>query len=84
MDLEKTDLSFADHGATWLMHSNTAAGAEWIKRYIPANAQTFGKGIVIGHRYALSIVKLTIGDGLKIDVDGQTIKGIVEHIDPLL
>jgi hypothetical protein len=49
MDLEKTDLTFEDRGATWLMHSNTAAGAEWIKQYIPANAQTFGKAIVIGH-----------------------------------
>jgi hypothetical protein len=47
-----TDLTFADRGATWLIHSNTAAGAEWIKKYIPANAQTFLKAIVIDHRYA--------------------------------
>ena len=74
-----TDLTFADRGATWLIHSNTAAGAEWIKKYIPANAQTFGKAIVIDYHYALGTVKLAVGDDLKADIDGQIIKGIVVH-----
>jgi hypothetical protein len=49
------------------------------KQYIPANAQTSGKAIVIGHRYALSVVKLAFGDGLKVDIDGQAIKRVIEH-----
>ena len=74
-----TDLSFEDRGATWLMHSNTEAGAEWIKKYIPANAQTFGKAIVINHRYALSVIKLAINDGLVADIDGQVARRVIEH-----
>ena len=74
-----TDLSFADHGATWLMHSNTAAGAEWIDKYIPKNAPTFGKAIVIACRYAPGVVKLAFGDGLKIAVNGQAIKQVIVH-----
>jgi hypothetical protein len=79
MERQMTDLSFEDRGATWLMHSNTEAGAEWIKKYIPKNAPTFEKAIVIACRYALGVVKLAFGGGLKISVNGQAIKGIVEH-----
>jgi hypothetical protein len=79
MEREMTDLSFEDRGATWLMHSNTEAGAEWIKKYIPANAQTFGKAIVINHRYALSVIKLAINDGLAADIDGQVARRVIEH-----
>jgi hypothetical protein len=74
-----TDLTFEDRGATWLLHSNTDAGVEWIKQYIPANAPTFGKAIVIGHRYALGVVKLAINDGLVVDIDGKVAKRVVEH-----
>jgi hypothetical protein len=76
---QMTDLSFEDRGQYWLMHSNTDAGAEWIKRYVPANAPKLGEAIVINHRIALSVVKLTFGDGLKIDVNGQAIERKVEH-----
>jgi hypothetical protein len=74
-----TDLSFADRGSTWLMHSNTEAGAEWIDKYIPKNAPTVGKAIVIGHRYALSVVKLAINDGLVVDIGGKVAKRVIEH-----
>jgi len=44
----------------------TEEAQEWVKEHIPDDAQWFGKGFVVEHRYLGNIIDGMIGDGLTI------------------
>lgn len=60
------DLMFSDHGTLAIMVAITPAGLEWIEKHIPEDAQTWGNGIVIEHRYVADIMRGALADGLDI------------------
>jgi len=60
------DLSFANHGSLTIMTPLTPAGVDWVDEHIPEDAQTWGAGIVIEHRYVLDIMQGALSDGLDI------------------
>ena len=60
------DLLIRDHGSIFLLTAVTPAGKEWVAEHIPADAQTFGKAIVVEHRYIADIVNGARADGLNV------------------
>lgn len=60
------DLMFADHGTLAILVAITPAGQDWVAEHIPKDAQTFGGGIVIEHRYVADIMRGALADGLEI------------------
>jgi hypothetical protein len=45
----------------------TPAGHNWIWAHIPDDAQKWGNGIVVEHRYITMIEAAAIGDGLEVE-----------------
>lgn len=64
---EKTDLYVQNEGTIFLLHPLSKRGERWIEEHIPDNAMTFGKAIVIEHRYIGAIVDGAQADGLRIE-----------------
>jgi len=60
------DLLVRDEGSIFLLVPVTPAGQEWVDEHIPADAQTFGKAIVVEHRYIADIVNGALADGLEV------------------
>ncbi len=50
------DLIFRNEGSIWLMVAVTPAGEDWIAEHISEDAMTWGKAIVVEHRYVDSLV----------------------------
>ena len=45
------DFALYDHGSIIRLQPNSDAAKEWVAEYLPADAMTFGRGIVIEPRY---------------------------------
>lgn len=58
------DLIVRNEGSIFLLTAITKAGENWIAEHIPADATTFGKAIVVEHRYIADIVNGAQADGL--------------------
>lgn len=58
------DFDIVNGGSVFLLIPNTEAAEAWVAEHIPADAQTLGKGIAVGHRYIADIVKGIAEDGL--------------------
>ena len=61
------DLIVHNEGSIFLLTAVTPAGEEWIAEHIPSDAMTFGKAIVVEHRYIANIVDGAIADGLTVE-----------------
>ena len=55
-----------NEGSIFLLVAVTTAGEEWIAEHIPEDAMTYGKAIVVEHRYIADIVDGAIADGLAV------------------
>lgn len=60
------DLSIANHGSIFLLHSHTDVGKAWIDEHIPDDAQMFGNAVVVEHRFIADIAAGAINDGLEV------------------
>lgn len=60
------DFLFADHGSIILLTPITEAALDWVAAHIPDDAQTFGGGIAIEHRYWPDIIWGINDDGLTV------------------
>lgn len=61
-----TDLIVHGGGTVYLLRPTSATGKAWIEEHIDRNAQWFGGGVVVEHRYIRDIVVGAISDGLKV------------------
>ncbi len=60
------DLIVHGGGTIYLLRPTSPTGAVWIEECIQPNAQWFGGGIVVEHRYIRDIILGAISDGLKV------------------
>ena len=63
---QSTDFRCANHGSLFLLYPLTKSAQSWISQHIPSAAQTFGKAIVIEHRYIWAILEGIQTDGLTV------------------
>jgi hypothetical protein len=60
------DLLVSGGGSVYLLFATSAAGASWIAEHIPDDAQWFGGGVAVEHRYIADIVTGAVADGLRV------------------
>lgn len=60
------DFSVTHHGSIIILTPQTDAGETWIGDNLPEDAQTWGRGNVIEHRYFDPIYDGILADGLSI------------------
>ena len=60
------DLIVRNMNSIFLLVPVTEAGRDWISNHIPDDALTWGKAIVVEHRYIGDIVEGAIADGLTV------------------
>jgi hypothetical protein len=67
VDDTQCDFWVQNHGSLYLLIPQTEAAQDWVGENIPDDAQWFGKGIVVEHRYIYDIVDGIRGDGLEVE-----------------
>ena len=67
VDDAQCDFWVQNHGSIYLLIPQTDAAKEWVEDNLPDDAQTFGAGIVVEHRYIYDIVNGIRGDGLEVE-----------------
>lgn len=60
------DVRVDNHGSIMLLNPLTQAGEAWMDEHLPADALTFGGGIVVEPRYVGDIVNGMREDGLEV------------------
>lgn len=60
------DLIVHNHGSIFLLEPITPAADLWIGEHTPTDAQTWGRSIVVEHRFIDTIVAGAIHDGLEV------------------
>ncbi len=63
----QSDFEYTDSGSIILLFPRTPAAHDWVSEHIPSDAQWFGNGIVIEHRYFDDIALGISMDGLRIE-----------------
>ena len=61
-----TDFLIRDEGSIYLLYSLSPDADSWINQNITEEAQWFGSGLVIGHRYIESILDGIAAGGLEV------------------
>lgn len=51
------DFEVQNHSSIFLLCPLTDAAIEWIERYLPEDVMTFGRGVVVEHRFISDIVR---------------------------
>ena len=67
MSKHKTDFFVQNEGSIFLLHPLTKAAKTWVGTFLPNDAQTFGRAIVVEHRYIGAIIEGIQGDGLVVE-----------------
>ena len=62
----QADFSVQNEGTIFLLIPHTDSANAWIEEHIPEDAQRFGGGIVVEHRYIQDIVEGIQADGLAV------------------
>jgi hypothetical protein len=62
----QVDFCLYGHGSISTLVPKTPAAKAWVEKHIPEDAQWFGHGVVIEHRYVNDIVEGLQADGLTI------------------
>jgi hypothetical protein len=62
----QADFSVQNEGSIFLLIPHTDIANAWIDAHIPEDAQRFGGGVVVEHRYILDIVIGIKNDGLEV------------------
>lgn len=65
--MNTVDLFVQNEGSIFLLHSLSDAGRNWVAEHIPEDAMTFGRAIVVEHRYIADIVVGAQSDGLVVE-----------------
>lgn len=60
------DFNLTDHGSIVVLRPMNDEAREWIDFNVDPDAQWFGRGVVIEHRYVNDIVEGIVSDGLTI------------------
>ena len=58
------DFRCENHGSLFLLFPLTESAQSWIEERLPSDAQWFGNGVVIEHRYIWPILEGIQNDGL--------------------
>jgi hypothetical protein len=62
----QADFSVQNEGTIFLLIPHTDIANAWIEEHISKDAQRFGRGIVVEHRYILDTVNGIKNDGLEV------------------
>ena len=60
------DITIRDHGSILIFCGTSPAGKDWMSEPLPADAMSWGGGIVVEPRYAADIVDGMVNDGLEV------------------
>lgn len=61
-----TDILVTNHGTIFIVIGISAAGKAWLNEHMPEDAQRWGSGYVVEHRYIRDIVDGAQNDGLTV------------------
>lgn len=67
MSTRTIDFTVIHHGSIIVLTPQTDAAEAWVGEYLPEDAQTWGRGTVIEHRYFEPIYEGILADGLSIN-----------------
>jgi len=67
LDAFKTDFTVSNHGSIYLLELRTDAAVAWAEEHLPEDAYTFGRAVVVAHRYVRDIVAGATSDGLVVE-----------------
>lgn len=62
-----TDLSVEREGNLFLLTANSELGKAWVDEHLPNDAMTWGRSVVVEHRYIDAIVEGANDDGLTVE-----------------
>ncbi len=62
----KPDFTLQNEGTIYLLTPLTDSAKEWVSDHLPEDAQWFGNGVVVEHRYIACIVQGIQDDGLAV------------------
>jgi hypothetical protein len=60
------DFLCENHGSIFLLRPVTQSAHSWIDEHLPSDAQWFGNGVVVEHRYIWAILEGIQNDGLAV------------------
>jgi hypothetical protein len=60
----RADLAVVNHGSIFTVVPQTKPGYQWLQDTAPEDAQFFGAGMVVEHRYVLDVVEAARAAGL--------------------
>lgn len=60
------DFTVAGGGTLYILRPNTQAAKEWASENLPDDAQRWGGGVAIEHRYIDAIIEGIRADGLEV------------------
>lgn len=63
----KPDFNVSNHGSIFLLFPNSKDAHDWVEERLPEERQTFGRAIVVEHRYIADIVDGILCDGLTVE-----------------
>ena len=61
------DFILSGGGSVYILTPQTDAARAWVDEHIPEDAQWFGRGVAIEHRYVDAIVAGIIADRLEVE-----------------
>ena len=64
--MAEVDFSVVDGGSVFLLIPENDEAKSWVSDYIGDDVQTFGRGVVVEHRYIADIVNGIINDGFTV------------------
>lgn len=63
------DFHLSDEGSIFLLTPLTAVAESWVAEHVSDDHQTFGRAIVVEHRYAVPIVEGLLVEGFRVQAD---------------
>jgi hypothetical protein len=60
------DFRCENHGSLFLLFPLTESARSWVDEHLPSDAQWFGNGVVVEHRYIWPILEGIQNDGLAV------------------
>ncbi len=60
------DFLCENHGSIFLLRPLSQSAHSWIEEHLPPDAQWFGNGVVVEHRYIWAILEGIQNDGLAV------------------
>lgn len=61
------DFTVQNHGSIFILTPHTPEAEAWVEEHIPDDAQLWGNGIVVEHRFIDNIVEGARADGLEVN-----------------